>query len=293
MDLANPAEGANLGIFSELAMPTEAEADNQNAKNTDNSEERAKTTEIRPETTKVDTEVKSRRVKAKLGDREIEFDVVTDDVDLESVPKGLMMESDYRQKTQALSNERRDFESSKSKLDQALIELHSQLEFDIKGLQSEEMLELKEIDPDQYYQKVGQVENRVQSYKKHKEDRQLELSQQQNQFAEQQRQSIAESLQKLPEFIPEWLDTEVQQKDIGKINEFLTSNGFTEQEKSGLTDPRVISAFRKAALYDEIESTSLDGKRKNKAPKSSSPGSTNTDKDAPELTLAETFYGIE
>jgi uncharacterized protein YcbK (DUF882 family) len=146
------------------------------------------------------------------------------------------------------------------------------------------MRELKEIDPDQYNQKYLEVQERVQSYKKHRDDRNNELAYQQQQFN-------ANQLKKLPEVIPEWMDTKVQTEDIGKINNFLSSNGFSQNEMSGLSDPRMISALRKAALYDEIQTASLDGNRKTKAPKSSTPGSTNGDKETPELTLAETFYG--
>ena len=294
MDLANPAEGANdtMGIFSELSSePADAEVD-QNTQNTETPSGTI-TDNVGDETHKSDTKPQPRRVKAKFGDREVELDVLTDDIDLDLIPKGLMMESDYRNKTTDLSSKRKEIEAERSKLDQVLGELYSHLEFEVKRFDSEEMKELKEYDPDQYYKELGEAEKKVSSYKKYKEDRDNQIQQQNQKFAQEQQRITQEGLQRLPEYIPEWLDQSVQKDDIGKISNFMSSNGFSEQEMSGLTDPRVISALRKAALYDEIQNASLDSKRKTTSPKSARPGTTNVPRDDAELTLAETFYGIK
>ena len=152
MNLANQPSGASIneaaskikGILSEPPQPTDSPKQETNpgplSTETKPDPQPKKQAEVS------DTEVKSRRRKAKLGDKEIEFDVITEDVDLDLIPKGLMMENDYRQKTMSLADERKAFESSKSEFDAALAELQDMVVVNANALESDEMKELKELD---------------------------------------------------------------------------------------------------------------------------------------------------
>jgi hypothetical protein len=287
MNLANPQEGAEtLGIFSDLPSET-TEAEPQQSGQTAQPGEAAKTTNDVPETqqsesSKGDTEALSRRVKAQLDGREIEFDVVTDGIDPSLVSKGVMMESDYRKKTMEHANNVRAFEEQKTK---ALAELYDQIEYEAKQLDSDELKELKELDPDEFERRRLNVEKKTSLFKKYQDERKDQLINQQREIAQQE-------LSKLPEMIPEWLDDKVKTEEAGKIaNMMRSSYGFSDEEIGSIYDSRAISILRKAALYDEIQNTSLENNRKQKAPKHSKSNSTAESKKVEEPSIESIFYG--
>jgi hypothetical protein len=280
MDLANPELGAEketLGIFSDLPSETTDAIEPVEAVETPNEE---------PETLdNSDTQSNSRRVKAKLDGRDIEFDVVTDDVDLSIIPKGLMMEGDYRKKTTEISETRKALDAEKSKIDTALVELYDQIEYEANQLNSDHIKELKENDPQEFERKRLDVEKKVSLFKKYREERDSELLNQQQALAQQE-------LQKLPEVIPEWMDDSVMKKDALKISNMLKdSYGYQDQEIQSITDSRAISILRKAALYDDIQNASLENNRKQTTHKSSKPGATAQSKKGAERSVESIFYG--
>jgi ribonuclease HII len=266
MDLANPL-GASVseaaeklsGILSEPSTPT---APKGNPEPEPSQEPINKSQE--QETPQSDTEAPSRRRKAKLGDREIEFEVLTDDVDLDLIPKGLMMENDYRQKTMSLADEKKAFEARKSELDQALADLQDSVLMQAEQLDTEEMKELKELDPDQYWKKFDEVKSQAEKLKSYKEKRDSELLEQQQDFVNQE-------VARYTEVIPEWLDDNVKSRDIQTMVNFLGKSGFNDQEIGSLYDSRMMSVVRKAALFDQISSKNIESKRVATAPKSSKP----------------------
>ena len=290
MDLANPNEGANnVGIFSDLPSET-TDAEPQQSGQTATSEETAEANNVGTETPQGenpqgDTQTPSRRVKAQLDGREVEFDVVTKDVDLDIVPKGIMMEKDYRKKTAEHAENVRAFEAKQSEFDGALAALYDQIEYEAKQLESDEMKELKEVDPDEFERKRLAIERNVSKFKQYQENRNQELISQQQELAKQERA-------KLPEMIPEWMDDKVMQQETLKISTMLKNTyGFKDQEIGGIYDSRVISIARKAALYDEIQTASLENNRKQKVPKSSKSNSTAESKQVEEPSIESIFYG--
>lgn len=286
MSTANPSEseGAEtLGIFADLPSET-TQAETEQTEQTATPEEAAETNNDGAETQPSETEPPSRRVKAKLDGREIEFDVVTDDVDLELIPKGLMMEKDYRKKTAEASEYRKSLDAEKSKIDTALAELYDQIDYETKQLQTKEMEDLREIDPDEYDRKRLDAERKLSLFKKYREERDKELQEAQAKLAQ-------EAVSKLPEVIPEWHDDAVMKEDAQKITAMLRSDGFTDSQIGQLYDPGAIKYLRKAALYDEIQSASLEKNRKRKVLKSSGSNSTAQSKPVDEPSIESIFYG--
>ena len=217
------------------------------------------------ETPDGDTEAKSRRVKAKLNDREIEFDVLTDDVDLDLIPKGLMMEADYRKKTSEVAERRKSLEAKEQEIANQLQELEGMLFGEAKYLDSDEMKELKEIDPEEYYRQRNKFDSKVEKVKKYK-----------NQITEEMNKKHQEIVQaeqaKWKEAVPEWLDDGKMNADLKKMGKTLTDAGFSEQDMSAIYDHRLIKLIRKAALFDEISSKPIETKRAKEPPRSQKPG---------------------
>jgi hypothetical protein len=270
MSIANP-QGASIseavsklkGILAEPSEPTTE----QNAQPEAKQEQINQAKEPETQSKTSDTEAPSRRRKAKLGDREIEFEVLTDDVDLDLIPKGLMMESDYRQKTMSLADERKAFEANKSEFDTKLAELQDLVLMEADNLESEEMKQLKEYDPDQYWKQFDQLKGKAERLKEYKSKRDAEL-------LEQQQKLFEAETAKYTQLIPEWLDESVKQSDAKMIIDSLSKIGFSQDEIGGLYDSRMIAIARKAALYDQIQKQNIEAKRVKPVPKSSKPAAT-------------------
>lgn len=213
-----------------------------------------------------DTPPPSRRRKAKLGDREVELEILTEDVDPDEIVKGIMMENDYRQKTMSLADERRYLDAQKGQLDTVLADLQDQIMMDASELESEEMRELKEIDPTSYWEKFEAVKKRAEKFKQYREQRNYELQQQQQIMAQQE-------MARYTDVIPEWLNEEVKAADLKNMAMTMAAAGFSDAEMQNIWDSRHINLLRKAALYDQIKSQNLEEKRVKKQTKSVAPSS--------------------
>lgn len=220
-----------------------------------------------PESVEGDTEEVSRRFKAKLGDRDVEFELLTDDVDIDLIPKGLMMEADYRKKTMELGDNRKAFEAKQQELDAKFHEAAELIQFEADNLESQEMLELKEYDPDAYWKKFDQL--------KKKADKLTEWRQKQNEKLEKQNAELIKAQQdKLTDVIPDWLDSGKKEADLTALKPYLTDLGFNEQELAVLgapTDVRVLAMARKAMMFDAISSQDIEAKRVKQKAKSVEP----------------------
>ena len=262
------------GVLSEPSEPTDSQPVEQSTQEPQSEAKQPETLE------NSDTEAPSRRRKAKLGDKEIEFEILSDDIDPDLVPKGLMMENDYRQKTMSLSEEKKALESKKSEMDGQLQELSDLLMLEAEQLDSEQMKELKELDPDKYWQKFDETKSKAEKFKQLKEQRDSEL-------LEQQKQVVQHEVERYTQVIPEWLDESTKTKDVEKMVGFLTNNGFNQDEIASVYDARTMSIIRKAALFDEISKTDIAAKRVQTAPKSAKPAATTgtTDKTARQKSM--------
>lgn len=275
MELANQIYGAN--------SETEPQGPTDEVKNVETTEpEVTEPVEATPELT--------RRVTTELDGREIELEVITDDVDLDLIPKSLMMEKAFRQKTMSLADDRRALEEKVNTLDQKLLELSEQIQYDMYLLESDEMKKLKEYDPDEFEKERLKVEKKLSKFKSFQEERGKEILDQQNALKKADRE-------KIPDLIPEWLDEKVAKEDYKKISSYLVSYGIKEDEVDGVLDNSgsvTLATLRKAALYDEIQSAPVEKNVSRKAPKTSTPNSTSSQENsAPkrEKTYAEILYG--
>lgn len=223
--------------------------------------------EATPETLTSDTESETRRFTAKLGDRDVEFDLITADIDPELVSKGLMMESDYRKKTMELGDSRKALEARQNELDAKFNEAAELIQFEVDNLESEEMLELKSYDPESYWKKVDQVKVKADKLTKWRESKQSELE-------KQQAESIKAESDKLTNLIPDWLDTGKRESDTVAIQSALKDYGFSDDEITMFNAPydsRMLALARKAMMFDQIQAQDIESKRVKPDPKTAEP----------------------
>lgn len=219
-------------------------------------------TEAKESTDQPEAEVE--RYTVKVGEDELE-------VTLDEMRKGYMMESDYRKKTSEVAEKRKALEAKEADIDSRLAEAKALVEYEISNLDSPEMLELKETDPDSYLKEFERVQKKVESFNKHKAQRDAELQ-------AKQQELIKKEMESLEAAIPDWLDPEVKTKEATEVLGSLEQQGFTRDELSALTDHRMFVLGRKAMLYDQLMNQDLESKKVKTPPKAQQPGtSTSSD----------------
>lgn len=286
--LANPETGVDTtATFSALNEATEPPAE-QTAESTETTENLETTSETptlgitKPtdETGSQDNqELKSFTIKR--NGEEIEL-FTRGELD-EALPSELMMTSTFYKKTEELANDRKALEAKTSELDKTLADMRNHLDFEISQLESKEMLELKENDPGEYWERYGALQDKVNSFKKFSDQRQGELQ-------AQQQEIMKKEISNWPTAIPEWQNEDVMKEETGGIYSMLSKEGFTDEQISNIYDSKIVKLMRKAMLYDKAAAKVIEPKPKTpqKHVKSNSIAES---KPKEEKTLEEVFYG--
>ena len=193
---------------------------------------------------------------------------------IDELISGNMMERDYRYKTGKFGERERTIAANEAKLSQNLTDLDAALQQDATDLGSAAMLELKEADPNSYWEAFEKVKIRADTLNKAKADR-----------AESDKHKAQTNLVRENELmvqaIPTWLDSNVMQKEFTELGVYLSSRG---QDISTITNHKEVVNARKAMLYDRIMSQDIETNRDRTPPKSTSP----TPSAIQEVTTAET-----
>lgn len=214
------------------------------------------------ETPEGDTESEEQTYTVKVGGEERE-------VTLDDLRKGYMMESDYRKKTSEVARDREEVNNKLNDLVQKISEADAMLQFEAEDLDSPENQELKELDPQAFYEKREIIEAKQKKYKKIQESLVEEATSRQQELLKREKELVFQA-------IPEWLDTEAMKKDALAINGLLSNLNFSQQEIDSLNDHRYYVILRKAAMYDQIKSAKPDEKKVKTVPKAVKPGTTST-----------------
>lgn len=201
----------------------------------------------------------------------------------EPLPNELMMTHTFYKKTEELANERKSLEATKQEFDSTLEDMRNHLDYKIDKMNSKEMLELKESDPTEYWERYGKLQEEVETFKKYSEKRQQELK-------ESQASIMKKEIERWPEVIPEWQNSDVMKEDTGKIYTMLSSEGFDDQTISNIYDSRIIRQLWKAMKYDEASKKAIQSKQKTPS-KHVPSNSTATSKPKEEKSLEQIFYG--
>jgi hypothetical protein len=182
---------------------------------------------------------------------------------------GYMKNSDYQNKTKSLSKQRKALEDKEAAIDRQLEEAAALVEIDLQNLESDEMKELKEDDPDAYLKEFEKAQKKVTKFNALKEKRTVE------QQARHQK-IVAKELEALEIAIPEWLDPEIKAKEGNAIFSRWKEMGMTDQDISQVVDHTRFVDARKALLFDQMMSQDLESKKVKTPPKTVKPGTTKT-----------------
>jgi len=207
------------------------------------------------------------------------------EVTLQELLNGNMMEADYRQKTATLAEQRRAFEEqAQAKLQE--IEQKAQSALDVTALLENQLSEeynavdwnsIRREDPSEYAALQQDFQMRASAIQNMRDQatQQAEFTRKETleKQVEQHQKMLQEEGAKLLEAIPEWQDPEKAQKGKAEIASYLKGYGLGDQELNNLTNHISVVIARKAMLYDQMNKTAKVAEKKvSKLPKIMKPG---------------------
>jgi len=193
---------------------------------------------------------------------------------------GYSRTSDYIQKTQVLSEQRKKIEDEltatqqeRQRYTQALEQLEESTDYEIAQLKSQDLEKLKEEeDPLAYMQRKDALrdleENKIKIANQKAKAQEAEQKEMQSKLMQQRE----EQLKILTEKLPEWNDPEKGTKLKSDIKNYAMAKGFTEQEISMLIDARSIQVLHDAMKYENLLNAKIANKKKKVVPKVQKPG---------------------
>ena len=197
------------------------------------------------------------------------------EVTLNELIKSYQLGTDYTKKSQAVAEERKAVEAERQAVQEAkqMRDTYAQrlemIEQMLVPQQQEENLEyLKETDPIGYSVKVAEMIQRDKQLAAVQAERHR-INQQQEQDRQAQMQSVvAEEMQKLSSYIPEFTDPAKGEAIRNDIRAFGKQIGFSDNELAAVYDSRAVLTLYKAMQYDKlVASKPAITKKVNEAPK--------------------------
>lgn len=187
---------------------------------------------------------------------------------------------DYTQKTQSLAEQRRYLEQQEAAI-QYQAQFQAQFTDQIAQAKSLEgqldqwkqvnWTELAQTDPMQYLSLHHQYTEAKEAYNNHLQGLTQMQRQAEQVMQQQQAQRLQQEAQAMKQAIPEWKDQARASAEMGEVQTFLSSNGFSPAEIKSVMDHRHVVVARKAMLYDKLMAS---GKQKvAAAPPTARPGS--------------------
>jgi len=177
-----------------------------------------------------------------------------------------MMEANYRNKTTALNKQREAVEAKQAEIDSQLEDARSLLEDQIANLESKEMQELKEDDPEAYLKEFEKVQAKTKKFEQLKSKREQEQQARQNKLIEKERELLFDAF-------PEWKNDQAKMaKDSEDLFKSLKGVGYTDDELASTTDHRLFVVASKLQQLENIQKANLEAKEVKTKPKNSKPG---------------------
>ena len=190
--------------------------------------------------------------------------------DIEKIKSGVLMQGDYTRKTQALSDERKVFETKRTtSLEETakLLEIASAMVYGQRPTHdTEELLALKQTDPYAYEQAL---ENRVLFEQREQEINSI-AQQVHNQHTGQQQENLKAESQNQAKLLiqlePSFSDQKVAAEKVAVMTEYFESVGGSAEALNTVTDAVVLKVLHDAAMANssrkQVEATKKAPKKK-------------------------------
>lgn len=187
----------------------------------------------------------TQKVKVKVGGKEVE-------IPLSEALSGYQREADYRQKTQALAEDRRAAEEAKrvaTEAETAVRAEREQLAHHLNALKTQllgdmptqaQMAELERTNPTQYLMTMEQIRRRVAAVQALEGQQQQVLARTEQEAKAARAKATEDGMRKLAEAIPETRDPEKWGKRRGEITALIQGYDYAPGEIAQIVDPRIV-----------------------------------------------------
>ena len=196
------------------------------------------------------------------------------EVTLNELIKSYQLGTDYTKKSQAVAEERKAVESERQAVQEAkqMRDTYAQrlemIEQMLQPQQEENLEYLKETDPIGYSVKVAEMVQRDKQLSAVQAERSRIHQQQEQDRQAQMQHVVAEEMQKLSAYIPEFTDPAKGETIRNDIRAFAKQVGFSDNELAAVYDSRAVLTLYKAMQYDKlVASKPAITKKVNDAPK--------------------------
>lgn len=226
---------------SETADDAEDAEDSEEDSSDDEAEEKAD--DDKPEETVITLEIEGQEVKFTK----------------EELKSGVLRQADYTRKTQALAEERKQFQSvveQASEQDKIYAQLLPVMVQRMqRNLPQPPDPSLIDTDPVAYLKQDERYKREVGDLQAAEAEMQR-MSQKQNADKEQNLQAyLAQNAQLLPELIPEWKDAKNYERDRTRLRDFLKGRSFNDQEIDQAYDARIVALAYDAMRWRELKNS--------------------------------------
>lgn len=199
------------------------------------------------------------------------------DVPLADVIAGYQMGADYTRKTQALAQERRQFEQVANRTlaeRQAYTHLLGQVaQYLVSQAPSEDVIEqLMAQDPVEGFRAEKTRRQILAKAQEFHQGFQTMVQASVQEATALRQQNLQAALQELPRLIPEWRDPAVYQREVSQVAQTVLSAGFTAEELHAIDDPRAMVLARKAWQWDQLQAAK--GQKLQPSPRATKPAPT-------------------
>ena len=267
--LLNPQEGQSEPEKTQPApqeqtepVKTEPVAEEVSKSETEEAKPEAESSETQTETEQTEEQEiqKPSLHRVKVQGQELE-------VSLDELKSGYSRDSDYRQKTHALAEERRMLDDQKTSLSRSydgklkeLTDLIGAAESYIGQSSKEDLQKMYEEDPTQAAKIDFQQRQQRESFNNLKQQAEVVKLQQYNQYLDEQKRLAATK-------IPEYSDPVKGVTFKNQMKNSLSEYGFNDQEIGSLADHRFLMVLRDAMEYRNLKSKPVTNKKVTTAPK--------------------------
>lgn len=269
LGLLNPQEGQSEPKKDQPApqeqtepVKTEPVAEEVSKSETEEAKPEAESSETQTETEQTEEQEiqKPSLHRVKVQGQELE-------VSLDELKSGYSRDSDYRQKTHALAEERRMLDEQKTSLSRSydgklkeLTDLIGAAESYIGQSSKEDLQKMYEEDPTQAAKIDFQQRQQRESFNKLKQQAEVAKLQQYNQYLDEQKRLAATK-------IPEYSDPVKGVTFKNQMKNTLSEYGFNDQEIGSLADHRFLMVLKDAMEYKNLKSKPVINKKVTTAPK--------------------------
>ena len=263
--LLNPKEEETIG--QQEAPKQEIEQNSPEPQNEESEEDQPQEQEISEETESEEEEVSEQDVsqdeeqidtQEKLEDSTYKVKVAGQELEvtLDELRNGYSRDADYRQKTEELSNQRKNFQSESEKQRQDYSQKLNELNQRLSNAQQDLNAEINSADLDRMYEEDPTEAARVERKLKKKQDA---LNQSLQQAQAEQKEQFSSFLQdqqrKLVSKMPEFSDPAKASTLKANMKSTLNNYGFNDQEVAQVYDHRIVMLVNDAMKYRSMQNS--------------------------------------